>query len=231
MTQVSQINISLALAAQVGPVGVAWNTEPDAAMAPSSYLDYLPAVFRQDEFMGRFLGIFESVLAPLEGVVDELPYYTDPTVCPEEVLPYLTHWVATEMGETWPAERQRRILAVAAELHRWRGTRRGLKAYLEAVTGGTPLVAENTDGSRLGPDNRLGLSARLGRAIPNHVTVTLAVHEGEEPDPTEVAALIEEQKPAHATYLLRIVARRARRVEGGGADGDELPEPAATEEA
>jgi phage tail-like protein len=231
MTQLSQTSISLAPVAQPDHTGIAWSAEAADGTGPSRYLDYLPAVFRQDEFMGRFLRIFESVLGPLEGVVDELPYYTDPTVCPEELLPYLAHWVATEMGETWPAERRRRILAVAAELHRWRGTRRGLKAYLEAATGGTPLVAENTDGSRLGPDNRLGLSVRLGRAIPNHVTVTLAVPEGEEPDPSEVAALIEEQKPAHATYLLRIVARRARPVERGVADGDELPEPAATEEA
>jgi phage tail-like protein len=231
MTQVSQISISLVPATQAGPAGISWVPEPVAEVGPSRYLDYLPAVFRQDEFMGRFLGIFESVLGPLEGVADELPSYTDPSVCPEEILPYLAHWVAMEMGETWPAERQRRILAVAAELHRWRGTRRGLKAYLGAVTGVTPLLAENTDGSRLGEDNRLGLSTRLGRPVPDCVTVTLPVLEGEEPDPVEVAALIEEQKPAHATYLLRIVPRRAKSNEGGSADGHELSEPAATEEA
>src|SRR3990172_11674081 len=130
----------------------AWRLEP------SRYLDYLPGVYRQDDFMGRFLLVFESILGPVERMVDELPGYFDPAVCPEELLPYLAHWVALALAERWPIARRRRMIKAAAELHRYRGTRRGLRAYLWAVTGVTPLIVENCDGSRLGSDNRLGLN-------------------------------------------------------------------------
>ncbi len=174
-------------------------------MEPSRYLDYLPAVFRQDEFMGRFLLIFESILAPLERVVDELPLYTDPAVCPAEMLGYLARWVALEPDERLPEARLRRLIASAAEVHRWRGTRRGLKVYLQALTGVEPLITENTDGTRLGRDCRLGLNTRLGRPVPHCVAVTLPVDGQEPPDRAEVEALLEAEKPAHAVYLLNIV--------------------------
>ena len=39
----------------------------------SSYLKYLPAIYSDNDFMGRFLMIFESVLEPVEGILDNLP--------------------------------------------------------------------------------------------------------------------------------------------------------------
>ncbi|MCL5109898.1 MAG: phage tail protein I [Chloroflexi bacterium] len=179
-------------------------------LEPSRYLDYLPAIFRQDEFMGRFLLVFESVLGPLEGVVAELPYYCDPSVSPEDMLPYLAHWVALGLDERWPEAQRRRMIRAAAELHRWRGTRRGLRAYVQAITGIAPLVVENTDGSRLGEDNRLGWSTRLGREVPHCVTVTVPVEPGQTVDEAELAELVQAEKPAHTVYVLRTVPRQAR---------------------
>ncbi len=198
---------------------------------PSRYLDYLPAMYRQDDFMGRFLLIFETIMAPLEGVVDQLPRYLDPTTCPAEILPYLAHWVALELDERWSMPRRRSLIKVAAELHRWRGTRRGLKTYLQVVTGVTPLLIENTDGSRLGADNRLGLNIRLGRPVEHYVKVTLPLAEGEAVDVTDVAALLDAEKPAHIIFSLHIVPRQPRLGQGGGANGPALFESAATEEA
>lgn len=50
--------------------------------APSSYLRYLPAIFTADEFVGRFLRIFEDVLQPISAMVDNQPYYWDPLTTP-----------------------------------------------------------------------------------------------------------------------------------------------------
>ena len=41
----------------------------------SSYLEYLPALYQDDEFMGQFLLIFESILKPIENTVNNAPYY------------------------------------------------------------------------------------------------------------------------------------------------------------
>ena len=42
----------------------------DSEIAVSRYLDYLPSVYRDNEFIGRFLLIFESELGPIENMVD-----------------------------------------------------------------------------------------------------------------------------------------------------------------
>ncbi|MCI0869833.1 MAG: hypothetical protein J4O08_08955, partial [Chloroflexi bacterium] len=52
----------------------------------SSYLKYLPAIYADSDFMGRFLMIFESVLGPIQNVVDNIPYYLDPKLAPQEAL-------------------------------------------------------------------------------------------------------------------------------------------------
>ena len=179
-------------------------------MGPSRYLEYLPGLYRQDEFMGRFLLIFEDILSPLEKMVDNLPLYFDPDLCPEGLLDYLARWVSLALNERYPLEHRRRMVKAAAEFYRWRGTRRGLKAFLEAVTGVTPLIVENTDGIRLGQDCRLGLNSRLGSPIAHCVAVTLPVEGEVQVDRAEVEALLEAEKPAHTVYLLHIVPRQTQ---------------------
>src|SRR5436189_6123155 len=89
---------------------------------PSSYLRYLPAPFHEDEFVGQFLRVFETILAPIEQMVDMLPNYFDPWLTPEQLLPWLAGWVGLDLDENWPAARARALLRSMAELHRWRGT-------------------------------------------------------------------------------------------------------------
>ncbi|HEX9343394.1 MAG TPA: hypothetical protein VF995_07245, partial [Actinomycetota bacterium] len=52
----------------------------------SSYLDHLPAIFRQEPFVGRFLRAFETILSGtdaeppgLETTISHLADYLDPT--------------------------------------------------------------------------------------------------------------------------------------------------------
>jgi len=96
----------------------------------SSYLEHLPAFFRDDEFMGQFLLIFESIMKPIENTVDNVALYFDPLMTPEPLLPWLAWWVDLTLDPTWPEERRRELVSSAAELYRWRGTKRGLTEYL-----------------------------------------------------------------------------------------------------
>jgi phage tail-like protein len=173
----------------------------------SIYLQYLPAIYRQEPFINRLLLIFESILVPLERVVGLLPFYTEPEMTPEAFLPWLAHWVALTLDSTWPVDRQRALIAHAAEIYRWRGTRRGLKLHLWAYTGTVPLIQEYHGGFVIGRENGLSWTTRLvtGPTQPFLFVVTVPVPNPEGIDPQVMHAIITEDKPAHTTYDLRVV--------------------------
>ena len=174
----------------------------------SSYLEYLPALFQDDEFMGRLLLIFESILKPVENTVDNLALYLDPLVIPESLLPWLAFWVDLTLDPTWPEERRRQLVKSAAELYRWRGTRRGLAEYLRIYTGSIPEISEYIPGMRLDHETKLGINTQLGSSGEgHHFTVTLEVDGDSEIDVSMVRAIIEAQKPAHTVYTLQIRRR------------------------
>lgn len=132
----------------------------------SSYLDHLPAVFREGEaagepgFLGRFLLAFEHLLTGmgdpeepgLDEMLDRVPDYLDPDRTPTAFLDWLAGWVGLTLrgdleavavgeGEEARAIRERRALARAlvanaVPLYRLRGTRRGMEELIRLFTGG-----------------------------------------------------------------------------------------------
>lgn len=52
------------------------------AYAPSRYLEFLPRVFADNDFLRGFLLIFESMWEPLEWRQDHIDLYFDPRTCP-----------------------------------------------------------------------------------------------------------------------------------------------------
>lgn len=171
----------------------------------SSYLEYLPALYRDDEFMGQFLLIFESIMKPLENSVDNLNLYFDPLMTPESLLPWLASWLDLALDPTWPLHRRRELVRSSAELYRWRGTRRGLSEYLRIYTGAVPEISEYIPGMSLDPETKLGMDTRLGSSGTGyHFTVSLKLDEDSAVNDDTVRAIIESQKPAHAGYTLQI---------------------------
>jgi phage tail-like protein len=172
----------------------------------SSYLQYLPAPFHGDPFVGRFLLIFESILSPIERTIDNVATYFDPRLTPPELLPWLASWVGLELDENWPIAQQRQLVLWATRLYRWRGTRRALREHLRLYTGRTPLIVENFDGMRVGQDAALGVNSTLGAggARPHWIKVTVLSERPAELDERIVRQIIELEKPAHVGYTLQI---------------------------
>ena len=184
---------------------VAEKPEP-VVIQPSSYLKYLPGVYAQSEFMGQFLLIFESILGPIEEVIDNLAYYFDPGMTTEELLPWLASWVNLVLDETWPLERRRELVKFSVELFRWRGTRRGLLQYLRVYSGVEPQIIEHYGGVALGPNARLGRTTVIGDGEgPHTFTVKLELEDTTLINLDQLKAIIESEKPAHAGYNLQIV--------------------------
>jgi len=171
----------------------------------SSYLKYLPAFYSGDEFMERFLMIFENILTPIERVVDHIELYLDPTVMPEDFLSWIASWLDLVLDENWLVEKRRKLISSAVELYRWRGTRRGLKEYLTVYTGVEPVITEHLGGIRLDGQARLGENTFLGEGRDHCFSVTLELVDTAAIDLEGVKAIIEAEKPAHTTYTLHLV--------------------------
>ena len=177
----------------------------NGARTESSYLEYLPGLYRDDEFMGQFLLIFESIMKPLERTVSDLALYFDPMVTPEPLLNWMAYWVDLALDPTWPIERRRELVKSAAELYRWRGTKRGLAEYLRIYTGSIPEISEYIPGMRLDHETKLGINTQLGSSgAGHHFTVTLELDGNGEINANTIKAIIDAQKPAHTVYTLQI---------------------------
>lgn len=182
------------------------------------YLRYLPSVYESDDFMGRFLMLFESFWGPIERQVDLLSYYFDPFTTPMDLLPWLATWVNLLLDERWPEEKQRRLLKAAVSLYRMRGTRRGMEAYLEIYTGVKPRIVEHrAENFQLGAGTRLGLGIALGtNNVPHTFSITvqappLDLTGDEETDRRleqerrrVIESIIHAEKPAHTAYTLEL---------------------------
>src|SRR5918997_2793201 len=96
----------------------------------------LPGLYVDDDFTQRFVSAFDQALAPIFATLDCLPAYLDPRLAPEDFLDWLAGWVGLPLDESWTLERRRELVSRAVELHRWRGTRRGIAEHVALVTGG-----------------------------------------------------------------------------------------------
>src|SRR5205807_6447131 len=92
----------------------------------SIYRQYLPDIFQENDFLRRFLRIFEDIWEPLEQRQDHIEMYFDPHTCPASFLPWLASWFDLSLNMHWPEARMRGLLAEAMDLYSLRGTNYGL---------------------------------------------------------------------------------------------------------
>lgn len=173
-----------------------------------SYLDFVPALYREVDFVGRYLSIIEQAFDPAVQTIDTLWAYLDPITAPEALLPFLAHWVAWEIDTRWGIDVQRRLIRNAIALYRWHGTRYGLRFYLHLYTG-LPLeqidIKEIFERGFVFGSTSIGFDSMLGGGRPYHFIVEMQLSSSEEIDEISVREIIERQKPAFCTYELDIV--------------------------
>jgi phage tail-like protein len=179
----------------------------DDDQAVSRYLDYLPAIFRQDPFLGRFLLAFETVLTGrppdrpgLETTIGRIADYLDPATADADFLPWLAGWVGLSLRADWSEATKRGFVRQIVPLYRLRGTPAGLQQILELYTGeqGRVEVVDDFDD------------------VPHYFQVRITLSEA---DPVllrrkqQIArAIIDQEKPAYAFYGLQLSTRTMRLV-------------------
>jgi len=88
---------------------------------------YLPAIYREDPFLARYLWAFEQALVEIEQRIDGLARFFDADTTDAEFLPWLSSWVAFTLRPDFGLTQQRRFLARIAPLYRRRGTLQNLQ--------------------------------------------------------------------------------------------------------
>lgn len=193
-----------------GTIQIERATGGDPAPEPVSsrrYLrDHLPAIYADSDFGMRMVSAFEAVLDPLVGTLDNLAEHFDAAHAPRDVLELLSDWLALERDELRSGEERRHIVRRAPELMRLRGTRAGLELALELAFPGVPFRVEDAGGVRVSSDPD-GDFADAPTSFVVYCDTPL-----EQDRLAAVARLIDQAKPAHVAYRLRVKA-----AEGGAA--------------
>jgi phage tail-like protein len=146
-------------------------------------ISYLPGIF-QNDFMQRFMGIFEAILTPIEWNIDNFDLFLDPGTAPSDFMPWLANWFVLTFDSTWNEAQRRQLMAEAHQIYARRGTPWALSRILEIYTGERPLI----------DDQSQELEAHTFR-------VTLPVASGLV-NVDLVKALVNVNKPAHTSYSL-----------------------------
>lgn len=153
----------------------------------STWMQYLPGIFSEDEFMGRYLLIFESISSPLLWLIDNFDMFLSPEIAPSEWLQWMASWFDILLLPELPIGRQRQIVSQAGWLFMRRGTPLGLIRLLELYYGVNPEIIE---------DEACHFVVRLPVSDINQDIM---------PFDAEVAnRLIMSQKPAFASYTLEL---------------------------
>jgi phage tail-like protein len=108
----------------------------------SQYIEYLPGVFSDSDFMKRYLLIMESILQPLDWGVDSLEQYYNPLVTTPDWLQWIGEWFDVLIHPSLSVTRQRAVVKELGVLFRQRGTKRGLTRLLELYFGVLPQIEE-----------------------------------------------------------------------------------------
>src|SRR5262245_17527175 len=156
----------------------------------SRLLRYLPGIYAEDPFLRGFLRLLEEVWAPLDRQIGQLHAYFDPRLTPSDFLPWLGGWLNLVLDENWPEARRRLLIRRAASLYERRGTAAALREYLAIYLGVEPEIVDDTD------------------QTPFHFTVRIRIDDPDALDRDRVRRIVEEAKPAHTTYTLRVEPTR-----------------------
>lgn len=180
---------------------------PPAASGRRYLRDNLPGIYSDGDFGMRFIAALEVLLDPLVASLDNLPDHFDPAHAPRDVLDLLTGWLGLEHDEARSGEERREIVRRAPELMRRRGTRAGLELALALAFPGVPLRIEDTGSVTWSLDREEADAGAPAAEAPSFVVYC------DTPLPEQrlaaVARLIDQVKPAHVSYRLRVKAERS----------------------
>jgi phage tail-like protein len=163
-------------------------TTPGISKYSTRLINYLPDIYHTD-FMSRFLGIFESILTPIEWNIDSFDMYLSPGTTPSAFISWFANLFQISFDQTWRVGQRRELLKQAHKIYAMRGTKWALSQVLEIYTGVTPEINDQVE-----------------KQDPFLFSVNIPIPKSKT-NPELIEALINVNKPAHTTYELHFKAK------------------------
>lgn len=158
----------------------------------------LPVAMAEDDFLFRFVSIFQRVADSVATQIDTLPHVVDPTVAPEAMVRQMAAWLGVNwVDSSLDGRLQRAIVTEYSQIIRWRGTRHGMRRLLELLTGGEQV--DITDSGGVWPEGESPNSSP-------HVRIDLA-RTGWLSD-TDLVRIIRDELPATVSFDVWAAGRR-----------------------
>src|SRR5690606_15963168 len=107
----------------------------------------LPVGMAEDDFLFRFVSIFQRVADTAMHQIDALPHAFDPSVAPLPMVRAMATWLGVDWVDSSLDERlQRRIVTEYSQIVQWRGTRHGMRRLLQLLSGGSEVSITDSGG-------------------------------------------------------------------------------------
>ena len=116
------------------------------SMLEEHIIDYLPQLYRdslmQDDFLARFMMLFEDVFFSIETNIDQLADRLDYTITDKTMLDFLAKWLCITDSNNYDAQTLRQMIDNIGAEYSLIGTKKGLEMFIEREIGITPRIIE-----------------------------------------------------------------------------------------
>lgn len=177
----------------------------------SSYLEYLPVIYQQDErskdFLARYLSLFQTILEDTDSKIQQVTRSLEAGQASGPSLRWLLGWLGIQADDDWSDDKLRKLLQAAPMLYSLRGTKLAMQTLIDIYTGEKPIILEYEHVKPLKENPELGeVAERLYAADPHVFNVLVkAEHADTEMKRVTLQQLIEAYKPVFSTCKLIIL--------------------------
>jgi phage tail-like protein len=161
-------------------------------------LAQLPIGMTEDDFLARFVSIFQHIGSSLLHHADTLGHLSDVAVAPDPMVRAVGSWLGLDwVDPSLPDRLQRLLVAEYARSMVWRGTKVGLQRVLQSVTGAPVTIVDSG-----------GVYAE-GEAPDNAPHVVIHLSASQWATDADLHRIVRGELPATVTYELHIAGRPA----------------------
>lgn len=194
---------------------IAKESEVLLKISRTSLLNNLPQVYQQSEsegggsFLRGYLSIVQTLYDSVSLRMRTIHEVFDPRTTDPDFLPWLAGWLAIGLNPDWSTLQRRKMLMAATSLFPYRGTATAIREFVRIYVGARVEIEENSwpfQGFRIGVHSTVGDDTVIlpPMNLAHCFVVRLDKPASQVPDDeiVKVHQIIQNQKPAHASYFL-----------------------------